>query len=215
MCHICNPNPCNCHTPCNCTQSQQTPCVDGCLDFLKSKCVQSSTDVIIGSTIHPVNTNQDIINQSFASAINNGVTVTATDFFVKASASDTQTNYLFSKLLGSNSIGLTLINLGNNESIRIDSKISSQVNNALSILPDGLFVSQSASSNSTVYTTNTNSINMTSAPVLGGFNVSANAKVSALPGNQVTIQSDGLFVPAASVASSLSFINTAASQINN
>jgi hypothetical protein len=215
MCHICNPNPCNCQPSCNCSQSTQTPCVDGCLDFPKSKCVQSSTDIIIGSTIHPVGTNQNIINQSFASAINNGVTVTTSDFFVKASASDTQTNYLFSKLLGSNSINLTLINPGNNESIKIDSKISSQVNNALSLLPDGLFVSQNSSSNSAVFTTSTNSINITSAPVLGGFNVSANAKISALPGNQVTVQADGLFVAAASVANSLSFTNTAASQINN
>ena len=75
-CTKCNQTSCSCNACQSCTSYDpcgQPGCVDGCLDYIKTDCIQISKDITIGSITYPKGTAQTVINDAYVNAILNGV----------------------------------------------------------------------------------------------------------------------------------------------
>ncbi len=190
-------NPCG--TCLQCTQSYQcppAPCNTGCLYDVPSDCVFTSKDLdLCGNTI-ALGTKLTDVLESIMEAACDGIEIINQDTRVKISANDTTTGYLENKIIEGNGINITKNNVGANESLTVAVQASSQPNNCLSVLPDGVFVACPTSSASTlVQTTDTSTIDFTTTSIPGGYNVTGAVKIDNTAGNVLTIGANGLYVP--------------------
>jgi hypothetical protein len=186
-----------------CSQCAPTPCIDGCLDFSPTNCVLTSKDIDLNGTIYPKGTTLTTINDVVFDSLRNGVPVNQSqDIKIKVSSADSSNGYLEEKLVGSTNITLTKLNPGNTESLRISAKVSAQTGNALSSLPDGLYVSPSSSATTTVVVPlDTPTIDTIINPVSGGYQISSAVKISTDSGNSLIngLVDGGLYVNVPSI----------------
>jgi hypothetical protein len=186
-----------------CSQCAPTPCIDGCLDFSPTNCVLTSKDIDLNGTIYPKGTTLTTINDVVFNSLRNGVPVNQSqDIKIKVSSADSSNGYLEEKLVGSTNITLTKLNPGNTESLRISAKVSAQTGNALSSLPDGLYVSPSSSATTTVVVPlDTPTIDTIINPVSGGYQISSAVKISTDSGNSLIngLVDGGLYVNVPSI----------------
>lgn len=218
----------NINTNCN-ECSENTPCSEinytniGCPQTIDSKCVVYNGEDIECVDIESGDILEHVISK-ITDAVCNGVSINLSVANTDKTISAVITNPPSGRLLTINSIVSTnannaLVKVSNglfvpqftqtsitttnsqsinfstsgtaNHTITANVRISEQVGNSLSILSDGLFVSNSA--NTPLNTVDSNSIDFTTSGI-ANHTVTASVKLSAFSGNALEIKNDGLYV---------------------
>ena len=190
--------PCN-QTPCVCTsQCPPAQCTDGCVDDVKTDCVQLSADLNLCGVVTPKGTTLTVALENIKNILCGDIDAPQfADIAVRASGTDTTASHLWDKITTSNAYGTqkTLQNTGSNENILLKIKLSTSTgDNALVLLADGLYMAPSSAGITTLSEVYSTTIALTVTPVTGGHTIKADAKISAVVGNSL-IDNGGLYVP--------------------
>jgi len=197
-CNKCCPDPCGTPCPCNCNPQPcpPTPCTTGCLHPNWGDCLFLSKDLTVCADTILKGTSFTDVFESFAQKLCGNIVVTATDIRVKASASDSTSGYLSDKIVGSSSVSILNTNVGLNEQLVAAVRLSATSNNCLQILSDGLYMAcpSPSTASTTLVGIDTNTVDTTVLPTVGGYSVQSLVKIDTTPGNAIQVGPNGLYV---------------------
>ncbi len=201
----CNQTPCTCTDPC-----APTPCTDGCLLDVATNCVPLSSDIVVASTTIPKGTSLTSALDTITSAVNGTITISSTDIKTKISSSDTTSDYLTNKVVGSTSIAKSILNPAGNEQIKLDiirDTVTGGGNNALVVSSNGVYVAPSSGGAVTTLApaADTNTFHPIVNSISGGYTISGDVKIDTVTGGNILASgTNGLYVPAYTPSPSLS-----------